>query len=280
MPRTRPDRCPGALRPWLADDGPLVRLRTVGGELPAATLAGLSDLAATYGDGDVHLTARANLQLRAVDHGEPFLQAVEALGLLPSRAHDQARNVMVSPLTGLRGGRVDLRPLAAALDRAILADDRTPELPGRFLLVLDDGRGDLVDRDTDLGLMALDDRFAQLRVGAGWGPVVPLDHAVDALLALVHRFLDLRGTGGRTDTAPWHVTELDPATPLLAPEPPDRRTTARTAPPGHAPGHDLGDALLPVPDGRLTPDLAALATSTGGPVVVTPWHSIIRTDLL
>ncbi|MEO9325297.1 nitrite reductase [Nocardioides sp. C4-1] len=256
------------MRPWPADDGALVRLRVPGGELAAATLDGLAEVAATFGDGDLHLTSRANLQLRGVEHGEPFLRAVEALGLLPSRAHDQARNVVVSPLTGRVGGRADLRPVVAALDALVLADPRAAGLPGRFLVTLDDGRGDVVGRPTDLGLMALDDATAQLRLGAGWGDVVPLADAPQALLGLAHRFLDVRGDGV---DAPWHVDEL--ATPLAAVREPDPRTSPRTGP-------AAGDAVLTAPDGVLSPDHVALATSTGGPVLVTPWHSLIRTDLL
>lgn len=36
--RARGDLCPGALRPWPADDRMLVRLRMVGGHLPVGVL--------------------------------------------------------------------------------------------------------------------------------------------------------------------------------------------------------------------------------------------------
>src|SRR6476661_4760030 len=64
--RERADRCPGVTRPWPAEDGSLVRIRVVGGALPTSALASLVDLAGRFGDGDLHLTKRANLQLRAV----------------------------------------------------------------------------------------------------------------------------------------------------------------------------------------------------------------------
>src|SRR5690606_1864423 len=64
--RTRRDLCPGLLRPWIADDGALVRVRVPGGQLSALALQGLLDVATTYGDGTVHLTSRANLQVRAI----------------------------------------------------------------------------------------------------------------------------------------------------------------------------------------------------------------------
>ena len=43
--RDRADRCPGVLRPWIADDGALVRLRLVGGRLAPSALARLLDVA-------------------------------------------------------------------------------------------------------------------------------------------------------------------------------------------------------------------------------------------
>lgn len=267
--RGRRDRCPGVLRPWQADDGSLVRIRLIGGEVSAAALRGLAEIASTFGDGNLHLTSRANLQLRAVDHGEPFVRAVERLGLLPSRRHDRARNVLVSPLTGRLGGRLDARPLAADLDRLIRADERLADLPGRFLFTLDDGRGDLIRRPTDLGFMALGPEMVQLRVGRSWGEVIEAGRAVPALGVLAHAFLDARGPGA---DAPWHVAEL--LRPLTAPRRPDQRT--HVEPEAHA----LGAALVRVPDAVLTPGLVADVTARGGALVVTPWRSIVVTELL
>ena len=125
--RTRADRCPGALRPWQAEDGLLVRLRLVGGQVPAASLRALVAVAEEYGDGRVRLTGRANLQLRGLPGAggvlDPAaLEAIESTGLLPTRTHELVRNVMVSPQTGLAGGRADLRPVARELDRLLCVD--------------------------------------------------------------------------------------------------------------------------------------------------------------
>ncbi len=220
--RHRPDRCPALCRPWPADDGLLVRLRLVGGRVAVRRLRALLHVAERWGDGRLHLTGRANLQLRALP-ADPLspgavaaevVDAVLATGLVPSRSHELVRNVMVSPQTGHAGGRADLRPVADALDAALCADRRLADLPGRFLFVLDDGRGDLVERDCDLGLVAVDDGAAQLRVGSGWGPVVALDEVAETLVGLAARFLDRRGHG---PSAAWHVRELD--SPLVPVEP-------------------------------------------------------------
>lgn len=272
--RTRRDRCPGVLRPWPAADGSLVRLRLVGGAIGSATLRGLAEVSQEYADGALHLTSRANLQVRGVRHDESFVDAIAGLGLLPSRRHDLARNIMVSPLSGVVGGRIDARPIAASLDALLRADDRLAELPGRFLFTLDDGRCDLVRRPTDLGLVALDPQTVQLRVGAAWGPVVDADDAAQALVRLARDFLTVRGDDA---DAPWHVEELPE--PLRPAEPADPRT-ALTTPTSLADDRRVAGALLPVPDGVLTEGLVERATEHGGALVVTPWKSILVTELL
>lgn len=274
--RERRDRCPGVLRPWVADDGALVRVRLVGGRIGAPALVALSEVAVRHGDGDLHLTSRANLQLRGLPSHDGLLvdavvEEVEAAGLLPSRAHDLARNVMVSPLTGLLGGRADLRPVADELDHLLRSVPTLAALPGRFLQVLDDGRGDLVDltglvrRGPDLGLVALDADTAQLRHGRdGWGEVVPLAQAASALVALAARFCGVRGEGPE---APWHVDELpEPLAPSL---PRDPRTHVHTPPPAY------GGAHVAAPDGVLSPRLVAELADRGHDLVVTPWRGVL-----
>ncbi|KQW52774.1 nitrite reductase [Nocardioides sp. Root1257] len=259
--RTRPDRCPGVLRPWPAEDGSLVRLRPAGGQLPAGSLRALLDVATTYGDGDVHLTGRANLQLRGLGEvTEEVVTAIEATGLLPSRSHDRARNLMMSPQSGLADGRADLRPVVAELDRLLCADPVLADLPGRFLFVFDDGRGDLLDRPVDLGLVALDDRSAQLLVGGRWGEVVALTDAPRALVALARAFLDTR-------TDEWHTVELPG--PLAAVLPPDRLVPlpSRRLAYGEVPG----GRHVPAVGGVVDPSLAELDTH----LVVTPWRGVL-----
>ncbi len=272
--RTRGDLCPGALRPWPAPDGALVRLRLPGGRLPSRALAALSEVATTHGDGDIHLTRRANLQLRALpaEGGrltDRALEAIEGTGLLPSRSHELVRNFLVSPMTGLDGGRCDLRPVVAALDALVCDDPLLRELPGRFLFVLDDGRGDLVDRPADLGLVALDTGAAQLRVGSGgWGPVVPLDGAAPALVELARDFVRRRGDG---PASPWHVDEL--TEPLTDRWPRDERTEVSCPPLAY--GRHGPVVHVPAPDGMLSPALTADLVTRGPELVVTPWHGVL-----
>lgn len=269
--RTRGDLCPGVFRPWPADDGALVRLRVPGGHLTRTTLLALLDVAESYGDGRVHLTKRANLQLRAlplVDGALPaeVVDAIRATGLLPHPDHELVRNVLVSPLTGLSGGRADLRPVTAELDDRICATPSLAKLPGRFLFVLDDGRGDLTGRSCDLGLVALSVDEVQLRIGsAHWGPVVPLAEAAARLTGLARAFQQVRG---RDEQAAWHVDELP-----VPPEPhtPDPRALVTSDPPPYgevAPGV----THVEVDGGVLASNVACTLQEE---LVVTPWKSLI-----
>jgi len=274
-PRTRADRCPGVFRPWPADDGLLVRLRLIGGRLPSAQLAALVDLAERHGDGRVRPTLRANVQLRALPGVDGRLDpevvsALEATGLVPSPAHDLVRNVTVSPQTGLAGGRADLRPVAGELDRLVRASELLATLPGRFLFVLDDGRGDLMAHDSDLGLVVLTSSTAQLRIGDRWGPVVDLAEAPASLAAHAEQFVRARGEG---PDAAWHVAELDSA--LVEETAPDPRLPEPVGPLQFGPVP--GGIHVPVGDDGI--DRAWLGQWINreaiSEVVVTPWRGVL-----
>jgi precorrin-3B synthase len=276
------DRCPGVLRPWIADDGALVRVRLAGGRIGTATLRSLVDTAERFGDGTVLLTTRTNLQLRGIDHagGEvpaALVDAIAEMGLLPSPSHERVRNIMVSPLTGLAGGRADLRAVATEVDRLLCADPDLADLSGRFLFVLDDGRGDVLDRPLDLGLVAVDHERAQLRVGSqGWGPMIGLDEAPAALVACAGRFLAI--ADGR-----WHVDELPERGAELIEGHVDRdpRTHVASSPAPHGIIKSDGRRIehVAVPDGRLDRTLAEqVLQRAGSEVVVTPWRSLLLPD--
>ncbi len=284
-PRDRADRCPGVCRPWIADDGALVRLRLVGGRLPTTALARLLDVAERHGDGTVGLTRRANLQVRGiapVDGGLPdrVVADLAATGLLPSRSHELVRNVMVSPLSGRLGGRADLRPVAERYDALVCADPDLADLSARFLVVLDDGRGDLVDRSLDVGAVAVDDAHAQVRAGRHWGEVVPLEALPEVLGALAHRFRRMR-----PDVGTWHVDDLPRggAAVLGDLHARDLRTQVRALPLPEGPGlQDDGRRFVhvPVEGGVLRrPDVDRLLALAQGELLVTPWRSVVVPDL-
>jgi precorrin-3B synthase len=294
--RAEVDRCPGVLRPHRAADGALLRLRLPGGELKVSTLDIISRAAVRYADGALQLTSRANLQLRGVatdDRGAVHPGLVDEIvraGLLPHPSHERVRNIVCSPLTGRRGGLSDLRQLLGELDDLLCATEQLAALPGPFLFVLDDGRGDVVSAG-DLGVLATGTGTVQLVLGGlPVGPGMPLAGAADALITLAVRFLDLaRGGRGR-----WHVRDLPGGAgdlldllPDLQGRPhPEPRLRTMSAPVGlgaieQDDGRVLVSTLAPLGllNGEQAAALVRAAGSGAGDLIVTPWLGVIVPDL-
>ena len=58
--------CPGVLRPMESGDGLVVRLKLTGGIVPFDLAIRIADWSRCFGNGEIDLTARANLQIRGV----------------------------------------------------------------------------------------------------------------------------------------------------------------------------------------------------------------------
>ncbi|MFC4128603.1 precorrin-3B synthase [Nocardia rhizosphaerae] len=285
MTRRTPDSCPGVLRLHQAADGPLARIRVPGGRLTPAQVQTLADAARDLGNGALELTSRGNIQLRQVRDAQDLAARLDAAGLLPSPSHERVRNIVASPLSGRVGGWADVHGLAAGLDTGLLADSRLADLPGRVLFTLDDGRGDVSVLRGDIGIHAVGaDEFALLLAGTDTGLRVSADEAVEVMLAAAHGFLDLRGTG--TD-GQWRLHEIpggaERVTEIL-----DRSPTGAPLELGAAQGIPIGwleqdNGLVSlgagVPLGLLPARTAEFIAAVERPVFVTPWRSIVLTDL-
>ncbi len=243
----------------------LKRLRLPGGQISGTALTELGALSGEFGDGDLHLTSRGNLQIRGLADPLPdaFVAGLAAAGLLPSPTHERARNMVASPLSGIAGGRADVRPLVPALDRQLCADAGLAGLSGRFLFGVDDGRGDLAALRPDVWVRFEDDRYARLGVGAFAGPLVATGDVPAAMLDLARRFLVAAG-------GVWNARKLpDGGRGLLSTPVPD-------APPPPAPmryGLLDGAASVLVPLGVLGPQ--QISAIGDGIVVVTPWRGLV-----
>jgi precorrin-3B synthase len=296
-PRTRADACPGALALHQAVDGSLARIRIPGGILSATALLGLAELAAELGDGRLELTSRANLQLRGLDAAAATKLAtrIQALGLLPSLAHERVRNILGSPLSGLDGlGHADTTDLVQSLDRDLCSSARLAELPGRFLFGVDDGRGDITGTGADVNLMAITATKIQLWPG---NFAVDTAHAASAAIALAEAFLDEREAHpDPADQAAWRIAELADGPRLVALRALHRlrargiqalpcEPTKFTAPPRPlgvaAQRNGLHSLAVQVPLGRLLPEQARAIAEVSGRrgIRITPWRSIVVTDI-
>ncbi|MFG3113318.1 precorrin-3B synthase [Streptomyces sp. NPDC048197] len=309
--RARGDACPGALRLHPAADGHLARVRIPAGDLTARQAHALADAADLLGDGRLSLTSRGNVELRGLPDGcgGRLAELLHDAGLLPSERHERIRNILASPLAGLdRNTPADVRWWARRLDELLCASDSAPALSGRFLFVLDDGRGDVAALGGDVTLVAesgitgdgaagggallrVGDDPAALRIA---GPDAPR-----AALAAAETFLTAAAAGG---TGAWRVRELpeghalsarDVAAGLRAAgieasyvaegegvaEPVVRH--ADSSAPGIIEGRDGRRALsVLAPLGRLSVAqwrlLASLAADEGsGGLRLTPWRGIV-----
>jgi len=193
MTQSLADFCPGILHAVPAKDGLLMRLRLPGGQLPAATLTAIADLALRHADGGLDLTARANIQLRGIrsESLEPLVEGLRQAGLLPAPAHDRIRNILVSPFAGVDPTeRIDLTPLAHALDRALIADADLVRLPAKFAFTLDGGGRGFDPGGADLTLTAVAGPQLHLSVaGRSTGLGVAPESAVALLIRACHALL-------------------------------------------------------------------------------------------
>jgi precorrin-3B synthase len=201
-------------------DGLIVRIRPPGGALTMEQADALAGLARSLGNGHIDLTRRANLQLRGL--GEERLPELHhrlaQLSLLDGDPSIEARrNIMVSPLAGLHPTEpFDVRPIAIALDDALVSDRSLQALPAKFGFLVDGGGALSISGErADIGLAAIGETMAfglDTPSGMAWlGSVAP-DDAVAVGLAAARAFVTLAGTGRMRD----HASRVAPVVqPLL-----------------------------------------------------------------
>lgn len=256
--------CPGALRPMLSGDGLVVRIRPDLGRLTPAQARGIADAARAFGNGQIDLSARGNVQLRGVsDATHPALiEALAALGLIdPDSEAEQRRNILVTPFA-------DAETLALAAQMQV-ALAQMPALPGKFGFAVDTGPAPVLSGiAADIRAERAADGQLILRCeGAALG--APVTDLAVAAVALVQWFVAAGGVSegrGRMAALIARGAVLPGALAgRLAPAP-------AAAPPG--PGLRAEGALLAFAFGRMQAEtLAALAAL--GPLRVTPWRMLL-----
>lgn len=255
------DRCPGLLRPFLADDGAIMRLRKPGGRIQTATLVSLAELVTSYGSSALHLTSRGNIEARTlpVPLPDPLVEAVVALGLLPSISHERVRNIFANPLNP------GLGPLVEALDATLCADPVFIDLPGRFWFGFTDSTGLGLSEPLDVAYQRLTSDEGRLIVGGRAKPVAPWD-AVTAMAGIARTFL-----AERPGVERWNIKDLPSDSPVFAGLNPVEITPAEPLVPGPI-GEDL---VVGIPLGDLTLEAARALASVASEVVVTPWRALV-----
>lgn len=184
--------CPGILHAVPAKDGMLIRIRIPGGLVDAHQLSAVAAISSAFADGQVEITSRSNLQLRAIQERRlpEIAAALESIELLPSRQYDRVRNICTSPLAGLDPEEsIDTRSLVRELDTRLIADHDFLDLHPKFSFGIY-GSSQLFSREQDdIALRAVPGSgssrpalFQFFLGGTDTGYAVSLDHAVDCLL--------------------------------------------------------------------------------------------------
>lgn len=257
--------CPDAWRPMMAGDGLLVRVRPPLGRLTAPQVEGVCDAAIRHGNGQIDLTARANLQLRGLSGATwpALLAELQALGLVdPDPVREGRGAILLNP--DWREGD-DSHAIASAL-RERLAE--LPELPGKVGFVIDAGAapmlteasGDFrIERAADGGLLLRAD-------GRATGVAIARENAADGLIRLAHWFV---ASGGKAaGRMARHVAPL--------PEWASGDAAAAPVPEPLQPGaHPMG-AVYGLPFGRIEAErLAAFVREHQAAVRLTPWRMLL-----
>src|SRR5260370_4587716 len=150
--------CPGILYAVCAKDGMLIRIRVPGGLIDARQLSTVAALSAAFADGQVEITSRGNLQLRAIKERSlpETVDALRSVELLPSRQHDRVRNIFTSPLTSLDSDEfIDTQSLVRELDKRLIPDDAFVDLHPKFSFRIYVGSRLFSHEQDDLALQAI-----------------------------------------------------------------------------------------------------------------------------
>jgi ferredoxin-nitrite reductase len=139
----------------------MCRMRIPNGILHHWQFSGVADLADAHGGGYVHVTTRANLQVREIapEHAQPFLDGLTEIGLTAQGAGaDNIRNVTGSSTAGIDTQELlDTRPLAKSWHNWILNDRSLYGLPRKFNVAFDGGGVmPTLEETNDIGFQAVE----------------------------------------------------------------------------------------------------------------------------
>ena len=196
-----------------AQDSFMLRLRNPNGILDAPKLRVVAGIAEEYGGAYVHVTTRANLQVREIgpQHTIRILERLAQAGLTSRGAGaDNIRNITGNPTAGIDACELyDTRPLGLSLYHSILNHRELYGLPRKFNIAFDGGGSVASLEDTnDIGFSAVRAKgsvYFRIAVGgitghgafAGdLGVAIAPEQCVPVAIAILRVFID---EGDRTD---------------------------------------------------------------------------------
>lgn len=262
--------CPGALRPMLSGDGWVVRVRPHGGRLSRVQAEGLGRLALTYGNGQIDLSARANIQIRGVTEQSygSLIDGIASLGLVDKSAEAEGRrNIVVTPLWTEHDG---VQTLAAALAAALGVED-APQLPSKFGFAIDCGSCPVLSTvSADIRLERNAEGMLICRAdGAASGAPVSDGTATATAMALAQWFVESGGAHSGRGRMSRHLA-TGAVLPSVFTQVPAQATLAFPARPGRLePGVLVGFEF-----GQMHAE-TLIALACHGALRVTPWRMLL-----
>jgi ferredoxin-nitrite reductase len=138
----------------------MLRCRIPAGELTAAQLQGLADIADEFSNGKAAITTRSNIQIREIAPRNlvNVLTRLQSLGLTSKGSGvDNVRNITASPTAGIDPQELlDTRPYAHSLHHYILNHRDLYDLPRKFNVAFEGGGSvDTVADTNDIGFVAV-----------------------------------------------------------------------------------------------------------------------------
>ncbi|KAB8320700.1 precorrin-3B synthase [Tolypothrix campylonemoides VB511288] len=226
--------CPGLFYGTSARDGILSRIRIPGGILSSQQCCVIADLADEFGTGYVHITNRANLQVREIrkEITAHVLRVLQEIGIASSLPEvDHLRNIMGSPTAGIDPYElIDTRPFIREWDNYIATHAELAPLSPKFSVAFDGGGSvSIGDRLNDIALTAVmlgTNVYFRLKLNLGVSQVEPFidtgillqpEECLEVVAALAKVYLQHLGVG--TDSKLGSKTSPRPSgTPLLGKE--------------------------------------------------------------
>ncbi|GAA4877639.1 precorrin-3B synthase [Actinomycetospora straminea] len=273
--RARADACPGAWRRHDAADGALARFRPVGGAIAPAELRLLADASDTAADAaPLELTSRGSWQVRGltVKGADDLAAALAAVGGPAPLLDDQGRDVPCSVVASPRSRAVDApaRAIADALR------GRT-DVPGRLLVAVDDGTGDVLGLDADVAVVLgtparLHLAGAPTDIPAAGPTAGPTADPAGLALAAIEAFLAVRGDA-------WRVAEVGAAAVLGALRTREQKRVLEHAEVLTCAERTCVEVLPRL--GEVTPAAARVLADLGdegAALRVTPWRTVVLRD--
>ena len=189
--------CPGLFYATPARDGILSRIRIPGGIINSQQGRAIAQFAEQFGQGYVHVTNRANLQIRKTQGVTPeVLTRLQNVGLASTLTEvDHLRNIMASPTAGIDSLElIDTRPMVRELDAYICGHPELKGLSPKFSVAFDGGGAvSICEQKNEIVFRAIalkNNVYFQLILGDATNILLKPEECLSVVVAIAQVYLD------------------------------------------------------------------------------------------